>query len=82
MAAVKPDLATHSGWCMKWPVSEWNQAEHDGCPKHFATRDCACPCDHPGEKSLVDRGITRYEVTKPKTKKEQVGEKEDDSAEV
>lgn len=74
MATKPPDLTAHSGWCMKWPVSEYNQAEHDGCPMHFATRDCTCTCGHKGERSLEDRGMTRYEVTKPKPKKEIIEE--------
>lgn len=47
-----------SGWCLKAPVTEWNQGEHDLCPLHFATRDCACECGHAGERSLEDRGMT------------------------
>jgi hypothetical protein len=67
---------------MKWPVSEWNQEEHDGCPEHFATRSCACTCGHKGSRTLESRAIVKYEVAKPKTKKEQVEEKEDDLPEV
>lgn len=39
-----------SGWCLKLPVSEYNQNEHDGCPKFFTTRDCACKCGHKGAR--------------------------------
>lgn len=74
-AAPKIDLTAHSGWCMKWPLSPYNQAEHDGCPEHFATRSCACTCGHKGSRTLESRAIVRYEVAKPKTKKE---EKTDD----
>lgn len=76
MAKVdKPDLTLHSGWCLKWPVSEYNEAEHAKCPVNFSTRSCACTCGHEGERSLEDRGIVRYEVTKPRKKKDT----EDDS---
>jgi hypothetical protein len=62
---------------MKWPVSLYNENEHDGCPKNFATRSCACPCGHKGERTLESRGMLKYEVTKPKPKKEQVEEPAD-----
>jgi hypothetical protein len=55
-----------SGWCMKLPVSEWNQDEHDKCPQHFQTRDCACTCGHAGAKSLESRGLTFQPRLAPK----------------
>ena len=78
MAETKPDLKTHSGWCMKWPVGEHNQKEHDGCPRHFQTRSCACPCGHKGERSLESRGMTLQPVmqAKPMKIKEEKEEEE------
>lgn len=46
---------TRSGWCMKLPVTEYNQAEHDGCYLHFMSSDCTCDCGHKGERSLESR---------------------------
>jgi hypothetical protein len=44
-----------SGWCLKLPLTEYNQGEHDGCPRHFETRSCACTCGHEGERTLEQR---------------------------
>lgn len=66
---TSPDLRTHSGWCMKWPVTEYNQTEHEGCPMHFATRDCACTCGHKGERSLESRSMAFQPYVPPKPMK-------------
>lgn len=55
-----------SGWCLKLPVTEWNQAEHDLCYEHFGTRDCACTCGHAGSRSLEDRGMSFTPYIPPK----------------
>ena len=57
-----------SGWCLKMPVTEWNQEEHDKCPMHFETRSCACTCGHKGERSLESRGMVFTPYIPPKTK--------------
>lgn len=66
---VRPDLTLHSGWCLKWPVSEYNEAEHDKCPMHFSTRSCACTCGHKGERSLESRNMTYQPRSTPKALK-------------
>jgi hypothetical protein len=66
-----------SGWCLKLPVTEFNQAEHDGCYKHFATRSCACECGHKGERTLESRDVTRYTVATPKKLKTIEGTEDD-----
>lgn len=66
---ARPDPTLHSGWCMKWPVSEYNEAEHDKCPMHFSTRSCACTCGHKGERTLESRGMTYQPRTTPKALK-------------
>jgi hypothetical protein len=55
-----------SGWCMKMPVTESNQAENDGCPEHFQTRSCACTCGHKGSRSLESRAMVFQPRLTPK----------------
>jgi hypothetical protein len=76
--ADKTDLTLHSGWCMKWPVGEHNQAEHDKCPMHFSTRSCACTCGHKGERSLESRGTVYTPYIPPKSKTIKVKEETND----
>lgn len=75
---IRPDLSAHSGWCMKWPLSDYNQEEHDKCPEHFATRSCACTCGHKGSRTLESRATVRYEVAKPKAIKLKKEEENDE----
>jgi hypothetical protein len=60
------------------PVSEYTQGEHDKCPMHFQTRDCACTCGHKGERSLESRSMTFQPYTPPR-KQQLVVKEEDDS---
>lgn len=71
---VRPDLTEHSGWCLKWPVTEWNTEEHDGCPEHFATRSCTCLCGHAGSRTLESRGMSRYAVATTRKKSDKADE--------
>jgi len=62
-----------SGWCLKLPVSEWNQAEHDGCPKNLMSSVCACTCGHTGERTLESRGTVFQPYVSPKKPKLDTG---------
>lgn len=65
--ASKP--MTRSGWCLKLPITEYNQAEHDGCALHFTSGDCSCECGHKGERSLESRNMTYQPYVAPKALK-------------
>ena len=55
-----------SGWCL-WPVNEKTAVEHDRCPKHFRSGECACPCEHKGERTVEEReGTGEVKEVKPK----------------
>jgi len=69
---------TRSGWCLKLPVTEFNQAEHDGCFLHFMSHDCTCDCGHKGERSLASRETVFQPYVPPKTKAIKVEEEETD----
>jgi hypothetical protein len=73
MAAQTMD---RSGWCLKLPISKWNQEEHDKCYLHFQTRDCMCECGHKGERSLESRETLFQPYVPPK--KQLVTKDEDD----
>lgn len=60
------DKTHRSGWCLKYPVTKWNQAEHDGCYKNFMSSTCECDCDHKGERSLESRATTYQPYVPPK----------------
>lgn len=66
MRKVKPLDPHRSGWCLKLPVTEWNQGEHDGCPKTFPSGDCLCPCGHKGERTLESRNMSYRPYVPPK----------------
>lgn len=60
---------THrSGWCLKYPVTEFNQTEHDGCYKNFMSSVCECDCGHKGERSLESRETRFQPFVPPKLK--------------
>jgi hypothetical protein len=64
--STKPITPHRSGWCLKLPVSEWTQGEHDKCPQTFPAGDCECTCGHKGSRSLESRGMSYRAVVKPK----------------
>jgi hypothetical protein len=64
---AKSEVIGRSGWCLKLPLSAYNQAEHDKCPMHFATRSCDCTCGHEGERTLESRGMVFTPYIPPKT---------------
>lgn len=74
--AFKP--MTRSGWCMKLPVTEFNQEEHDGCYLYFMSSTCTCECGHKGERSLESRE-TIFQPYVPK--KQLIIKKEEDNDE-
>lgn len=76
--AIKP--VTRSGWCMKLPVTEYNQAEHDGCFLYFMSSTCTCECGHKGERSLASRE-TVYQPYLPPKKQQLVIKQEEDNDE-
>jgi len=59
---------TRSGWCLKLPVTEFNQNEHDGCYLHFMSSTCTCDCGHKGERSLASRETVYQPYVPPKVK--------------
>lgn len=67
-------MTDRSGWCLKLPVTEYNQAEHDGCYKYFMTRECACTCGHKGAKVREGMNIRPAPETKKRVKKDEVVE--------
>lgn len=75
--AFKP--MTRSGWCLKLPVSEYSQAEHDKCAMNFPTSVCTCECGHKGERTLESRGMVFLPYIPPK--KQLVTKKEEDNDE-
>ena len=76
--AFKP--MTRSGWCLKLPVTEYSQKEHDGCAKNFSSSVCTCECGHKGERTLESRGMTWQPYVPPK-KQQLVIKKEEDNEE-
>lgn len=62
--ASKP--LNRSGWCLKLPITQYNQAEHDGCYKNFMSSICQCDCDHKGERSLESRETIYQPYVPPK----------------
>lgn len=75
---VKPMDPHRSGWCLKLPVTEWNQERHDKCPKNFPSSVCECPCNHVGERSLESRGMTWNPYVPPKAAKIEPTEEDND----
>lgn len=74
--ASKP--MTRSGWCLKLPVTEFNQAEHDGCYLHFMTRMCTCDCGHKGERSLESRETVYQPYVPPRNQLKAKDEDDED----
>ncbi len=74
--ASKP--MTRSGWCLKLPVTEFNQAEHDGCYLYFMSTTCTCDCGHKGERSLASRETVFQPYVAPKKQQLKAAEDEDD----
>lgn len=78
MRKIKPITPHRSGWCLKLPVSEWTQEEHDKCPKTFPQGDCQCACGHKGERTLESRGMSYSLFVPPKPKEPVIEEDTDD----
>lgn len=66
MRKTKPITPHRSGWCLKLPVSEWNQEEHDKCPQSFPERECQCTCGHKGSRTLESRAMVKRAVVASK----------------
>lgn len=79
MRKTKPITPHRSGWCLKLPVSEWTQEEHDKCPQTFPEGDCLCACGHKGGRTLESRAMVPRIVAAPRPVK--IETKEEDSEE-
>lgn len=75
---IKPMDPHRSGWCLKLPVSQWSQGEHDKCPRTFPAGDCLCPCDHVGERTLESRAMVPRPVIPQRPVKVEVKEEDDE----
>jgi hypothetical protein len=67
MRKINPITPHRSGWCLKLPLAEHNQAEHNKCPRTFPAGDCLCSCGHKGERTLESRGMVPRPYVAPKT---------------